>query len=759
MNFTVLGLFAGIVSVQQWARLPGAWEWLAIILMAFLFGYRRWRLACYFMLGVIWASVYAGWRLSDRLSDEWQGKDVAVQGYILSLPKHQDRRISFDFIVTQAPQGIPGKLRLNWYSSKVSVQAGQRWDMTLRLKKPHGRGNPGGFDYEAWLFAHHIGATGYVRPKPVPRLLEPHATIASNLARWRQTISDGLDVALPNSDSLGVIKALSIGSQDAISRRQWDLFRATGIVHLMVISGTHISLLAGLVFLGAKRLWVWSGILAISPQVAAALTAWTAAVFYTALAGFSIPTQRALLMLTVGLWAIVWQRNTAPMQVLQIALLSVVLFDPLSPLSLGFWLSFAAVALLIYISSGRLGKAGYWREVSKLHLAMALGLSPLLIVFFQQVSVVAPLANWVAVPVVGLLLTPLALSAAFTAVFAPSVASLLLWPADKILQGLSWLLQQMAAWTLATVSCQPPPWYALMFAGLGVLLLLAPKGMPSRYLGPFLLLPIFFVDVDKPKPGQIWFTLLDIGQGLAAVVQTESHVLVYDTGPKYSQQSDMGEAVVLPFLRHRGINRVDSLVISHGENDHSGGAASVMAGVQVDEVYSSASDWAEQAVGRYCKAGQNWQWDGVDFEILSPGNRSFNSENNNSCVLKVTAAQHGLLLTGDIESEAEQWLVDRYGTDLASSVLIAPHHGSKTSSHRYFLDRVKPKLVLISAGYLNRFGFPHRLVLSRYRERKIESRTTAEQGAITVKFGSGAMQVQAWRQRHKRYWMDGNTND
>jgi competence protein ComEC len=750
----VLVFIVGIGWVQQWARLPDILEWGVLLGLTLLLAYRRYWHLCLLVLGAIWASAYGAWCLTDRLANDLEGKDLSVQGFIVSIPKQTEHRVGFDFKLTHDNPGVPSKLRLNWYYPTQSIKAGQTWEMTVRLKKPHGRGNPGGFDYEAWLFANHIGATGYVRSKPEPRRIDTAFSITRYLAVCRQTISDRMDELLADSDQLGVIKALTIGSQDLISRRQWEVFRLTGIVHLMVISGAHIGLVAGGVFLMVRWLWARVGILAVSPQNPAALCAWLAALFYAALAGFSIPAQRAVLMLTVGLWALVWQRNTAVMQGLLMALLVVVLIDPLALLSVGFWLSFSAVALLLYISAGRLGRPGYWRRAGKLHLSMALGLSPLLLVFFQQISLVAPLANSVAVPIIGLLVMPLSLLAAATVFCWPELAYWLLWPVERLLRSLWWLLQQLADWPPASLSLTAPPWYGVLLGTLGVLLLLAPKGMPGRYLSPFLLLPLFFVKSDKPRYGELWFTLLDVGQGLAAVVQTEQHVLVFDTGAQYSQQADMGETVVLPYLRYRGIATLDGLVISHGDNDHSGGASSVLSEMSVSALYSSVPEWAERSGGLYCAAGQGWHWDGVEFKMLSPGPEPFSGENDNSCVLQISNAKHGLLLTGDIQRTAEQWLVEHYGAALASSVLVAPHHGSKTSSSAGFLGQVRPELVLIPAGYKNRFGFPHAAVMRRYKTMHINSFSTAEVGAISLKTDGAAMHVELTRKRFKKYWMD-----
>lgn len=752
MQLSILAFFSGIVIVQQWTELPQATEWLLLILLSLILYKCQLRLASIFLAGIWWAAVFAHWQLSTQLEDGLQGKDVQVKGYIVSLPHQQENRVSFDFIVTQAQDSIPGKLRLNWYYPLQVIRAGQSWEMTVRLKKPHARSNPGAADYEAWLFAHGIGATGYVRPNPSPQLIPASFRFSRLLASWRQAISERLDLALPNSEHLGIIKALSIGSQDLISPAQWQIFRATGVVHLMVISGAHISLLSGLVFYIFRRFWVWTGVFQISPQNVAALMAWLFALFYALLAGFSVPAQRAVLMLSVGLLSIVLQRNTAPLQVLLMALLSVVLFDPLALLSSGFWLSFSAVALLIYVSAGRIGKTKYWLRISKLHVAMAIGLAPLLMVFFQQISIISPLANWLAIPLIGLLLTPLCLLSALVVLVSIPLAALILWPADLLLKAFWWVLQEMAAWPMATLSCLQPPWYGVLFAILGILLLFAPKGMPMRYLSPVFFLPLIFVTADRPKSGEVWLTLLDVGQGLAAVVQTRQHTLVYDSGPKFSEHYDMGEAVVLPYLQYFGIKYIDMLMISHGDIDHSGGAASIIEAIQVKNHSSSDAKWSAELGGDLCRAGQNWQWDGVIFEVLSPAAPGFDSENNNSCVLTIKNSKFSFLLTGDIEKTAEYWLIEQYGSKLASSVLITPHHGSKSSSSLGFLKLVAPQYSLIPAGYRNKFGFPHPKVLNRHAQLGIKTLNTAEVGAIRVMATGQNLTVTANRLQNKRYW-------
>ena len=752
MNSTSLLFLAGIVAVQQFTRLPNRFEFLGLGVSCLVLLYRRnWR---FFALvsGLLWACLIGSWRLSQQLPDAYQNQQIKVQGYIAGLPQEQEQRTIFDFIVTTPSDDFPDKVRLSWYHPQLTLAAGQSWEFQVKLRQPLGRLNPGGFDFEAWLFSNHIGATGYVRDKPLPQLTRITPSIGQYFAKCRQAIADRLDAALPASAQLGIIKALTIGSQNAITQEQWRVFRITGVVHLIVISGSHISLIAGLIYLWTRQLWAWTGMLRISPQRAAAFCAWLAAVFYAGLAGYSVPTLRAVIMLSVALAAIAWQRNTAPMRILLLALVAVLLCDPLAVLSVGFWLSFVAVALLIYVSAGRLARPSYWREAGSAQWATAIGLSPLLIVFFQQVSLISPIANWLAVPVVGVLIVPPALLAVALLFIWPTFAALLLHILDYLLQGLWWVLSQMAELPLASIYCLEPPWYALGFAVAGVLLLLAPRGFPGRHLSPLLFLPLVFVAVEKPKPGEVWLTLLDVGQGLAAVIQTAEHSLVFDTGARYSDYSDMGDSVVLPFLREQGIARVDSLVISHGDNDHSGGADSILAELPVDKVISSVPEWAAREHGAYCRGGHSWQWDAVTFKVLSPPERGFLGENDNSCVIQVITAGQHLLLTGDIEHAAETWLVHEYGDNLASDVLLAPHHGSKTSSGLALLERVNPKLILIPAGYQNRFGFPHRQVTERYRQLGIPWLNTAEQGAISLRIGTESLQPTAERVKRQRYW-------
>ncbi|MCK9396284.1 MAG: DNA internalization-related competence protein ComEC/Rec2 [Methylobacter sp.] len=756
MVVSALSFLAGLMLVQQFPVLPDI-KWLIVggLLAGIIAWLRYWR-CLFFVVGVMWAIAFAMYRLSGRLPEQLEGVDLQVVGAIADLPEQDEKRVRFDFIARDGvyaaiqPAQSPAKLRLSWYYPDQQIKAGQHWVFTVKLKRVHGAMNPGGFDYERWLFTEGIAATGYVRPAPKPVLLGSDSAWSS-ISVWRQRISDRLSNALADSPSLGLIKALTIGDGNGITQEQWEVFRKTGTTHLVVISGSHIGLIAGLVYFVALKLWAWTGWLAWSPQKVAAVAALLVAVLYSGLAGFSVPTQRSVVMLSIAMTAIILQRNSRPFDTLAIAMFAVLIFDPLAVLAAGFWLSFLAVSVIVYAVSGRLGGFGYFQGAIKMHWAASVGLSPLLLLFFQQVSLIAPLANLVAVPVISLLAVPLSLLAVIAMFISSALAGKLFYFADHVLQGLWRLLAYLADIPSASINHAPPSYWALLFAVPGVLLLLAPAGIPARWLSMVMFLPLVFTDVKRPETGDIDMTLLDVGQGLSAVVQTSHHLLVYDTGAKFSEQSDMGQSVLLPFLHSQDVAKIDRLIISHGDNDHIGGAASLMRGMPAEKVLTSVPRQLSEYAPIECAAGQSWSWDEVKFTLLSP-KQAFVSENDNSCVLKIESGHGTLLLTGDIEAAAESWLIETYGEALKADVLVAPHHGSKTSSTAGFLQAVQPDYVLIPAGYRNQFGHPHKDVLARYRRVNAKWLSSADSGAITVNVKNNGFVVQGMRETKSKYW-------
>ena len=751
MTGAAASFVTGVVLLQFCSVLPDFKEICFSVMLIGIFALLHyWRLML-LSLGFVFASVMAIDRMADRLPVELEGIEQEITGEIIGLPSNNGQRVRADFKVISATTAIPQRLRLSWYYPQQPVLAGQTWKLTVKLKRPHSMLNPGGFDYERWLLMHGINATGYVRNKPEPVLIAQQ-TRWQNISVWRQSIAQQLSRLSDKHKNISIIKALSIGDRQDLSVSQWDIFRRTGTIHLMAISGLHIGLVSGLVYFVVLRLWAFTGILKFSPPQIAAVSALAAGACYAALAGFSIPTQRTLIMLTMVMSAIILQRHTRASNTLALALIVVVILDPWSVLSSGFWLSFLAVAVIVFSLAGRLKKPNYWIASIKIHWVTAVGLSPFLLLFFQQVSLVAPLANLIAVPVISIFVVPTALLSMLLLTIFPSLASGLLLIIGDVLQWLQDFLQLLAHSSYAHWEAPEPEFWSLFFALPGVLLLLSPKGVPGRFLGVLLFLPMLFFKPDRLDPGAVSLTLLDVGQGLAAVIQTEHHLLLYDTGAKYSDRFDLGRSVIIPFLKSQGVKQVDMLVISHGDNDHIGGANTVLQEIKVAKILTSVPKQMETFSAHACASGQSWVWDKVIFEILSPKTPGFSSDNDNSCVLQIKSAHGTILLTGDIETPAENWLLARYGKALAADVLVVPHHGSDTSSSEQFINQVNAKLALIPAGYRNRFGFPHKQVVERYQQKQIRLFNVSDHGAIKVTLANGSKIIATQRGKHMKYW-------
>lgn len=737
--------------VQQLQRLPDLKGLMLIAILLSICLILRVRALGMLVLGVFWASSYGHLMLSGRLPEELEGQIVRVEGEITGLPKIDTKRARFDFKVKQDREGIPDKIRLNWYFPSVSVKAGQQWILFVKLKRPHGSFNPGGFDYEQWLLAEGIGATGYVRLTPAP-LLTGTSSMGLSLARWRQAVAGHLERLAGRYENIGIISALTLGDKQHLTRRHWDIFRNTGTVHLMAISGLHIGLVAGLIYWWVLKFWGWTGILQFSPQKIAAVFSLLAALFYSAMAGFSVPTQRALVMVGVAMVALLLQRNTRPLHALALALWAVLLLDPLAILSPGFWLSFLAVGFMFYVLSGRLNPGRVWLVSLKIQWVLAIALAPALLFFFQQFSLVAPIANAFAVPIVSLLVVPLSLLSVVFEFSVPQLAEPVFFLINFILRGLMFGLDYLSALSWSVFKTFQPSMWSLLFAGLGVLLALAPRGVPGKRLGWVMFLPLFFGQQERLQPGEFSMTLLDVGQGLSAVIHTASHTLVFDTGAQFDTGNDMGSMVVLPYLRHRGVEKLDALVISHGDNDHIGGADSLFKEATVNAVFSSVPALIHSNLARQCTAGQTWRWDQVSFKMLGPSAHGFMSENDNSCVLKIVSRHGSVLLTGDIEQKAEKWLIERYHQQLKSTVLVVPHHGSQTSSSLDFLRQIQPEIALIPAGYKNRFGFPHQKVMTRLNQQSRRVMNVAQEGAILIDLKAKGVYAHSYRKREGKYW-------
>jgi competence protein ComEC len=533
------------------------------------------------------------------------------------------------------------------------------------------------------------------------------------------------------------------------------VFTRTGVNHLMSISGLHITMVSGLVF--AAALWGWrrlgTAALRFPAQKAAAVAGLAAALAYALLSGFGVPAQRTVYMLACVAVALLAGRAGSAATVLSLAAVLVLALDPWAVLAPGFWLSFGAVALIMYVSVGRVSRPGWLTNWARVQCAVTVGLTPIVIVLFQQVSLVSPIANAVAIPLVSLGVVPLTLVGLVLPV------DIVLALAAELMALCNLLLEHLSALPEAVWQQHAPPWWSLPVAAAGVIWLLAPRGFPARWVGAAALLPLVLVRQERPAPGEAWVDVLDVGPGLATVVRTANHVLLYDAGPAFSREADGGNRIVVPHLRATGVARLDGLVITHDDNDHTGGVASVLEALPAAWVASSLPDQDPRLAGARerlrCQAGQRWEWDGVAFAMLHPRaedyNRARSKDNDRSCVLRVAAAGGSVLLTADIERGAELELTERAGAALRSDVLIVPHHGSNTSSTDAFLARVRPSMALFTVGYRNRFGHPAEEVLARYARLGIESYRTDADGALLLRLAA-TRQLSAWRRVQPRYW-------
>ncbi len=777
MTTNILAFVLGVWLLQQQAVLPNlAWAPLLPLLWLagrFLPATPRELLAKVFFLGFgfFWAAFMAQLRLADALPSAWEGRDIQVVGVVAGLPVETERGLRFTFDVERVKTleaVVPAHIQLTAYSEgfgkKASdvappdFHAGERWQLTVRLKRPHGNANPNGFDFEAWLLERHIRASGYVRQEDSNRRLAERVYRPGYMVEMlRERVAQRFQAVLGERPYAGVLKALAVGEQSAISPGQWKVFLRTGVNHLVSISGLHVTMISSLVFALVYGLWRHSQRLALRlpARKAAAVAGAVAALFYALLSGFGVPTQRTLFMLSVVAVALWMGRASSASSVLALALLTVVLIDPWAVLAPGFWLSFGAVAVILYVGVGRIGRPHWLHQWARVQWAVTLGLVPALLLMFQQVSIVSPLANAFAIPVISLIVVPLTLVGAILPLDFPLLLAhqVMSW----CMVALEWLSQMPdAVWQQ-----HAPPVWTVLAAALGIIWLLLPRGFPARWLGVMGFVPMFMVSPPQPDQGALWLSVLDVGQGLAVVAQTQNHALLYDTGPRYTSDADSGSRIVVPYLRAAGIKRLDGMIVTHDDSDHSGGAASVLDAVPVSWLASSLP--ADSPILPHarkslpCFDGQSWEWDGVRFEMLHPAWGSHADErlkkNARGCTLKVTSPYGSVLLPADIERESEAEILARAPDALAATLLVAPHHGSKTSSTEAFIRQVKPSIVIFTAGYRNHFGHPKSEVVERYRALGSRMYRSDSDGAVLLRFEKeGGVRLQTWRQERRRYW-------
>ncbi|MBI2319014.1 MAG: DNA internalization-related competence protein ComEC/Rec2 [Betaproteobacteria bacterium] len=786
MRLAIIAFALGVWLLQRQAALPGAGTLVAMGLAAAATliaarwlpwkhpGLRLGLVALAFAaMGFAYAAIFAHVRMAESLDARWEGRDLELTGAIASLPQPFDRGVRFEFDVEDASPAeaqVPGRVLLAWYNGLsreeyqevMPVRAGERWRFSVRLKRPHGNANPHGFDYEASLLERGIRATGSVRPRGTAERLEdfvPRPAYA--IERLREAVRERFWDALPEHRYAGVLIALAIGDQRAIEPPDWEIFTRTGVNHLMSISGLHVTMVSGLVaalamfgWRRAERLALW-----LPAQKAGALAGFAAALAYCLIAGFAVPAQRTLYMIGVVALALYLDRFSTASRVLALALGIVLLLDPWAVLAPGFWLSFGAVAVIFFVAAGRARQPHWLAQWGAMQWAVTVGLAPALLAMFQQVSLSSPLANAAAIPLVSLVVTPLAL---LGAVLPVPLADWTLALAHWLLEALMHLLRWLAALDAAVWRQHAPAAWTLPLALAGVAWLLLPRGFPARALGLLLLAPMLAVAPPLPSSGALWLTVYDAGQGLAVLLRTRNHALLYDAGPSWSPDADSGSRIVVPALRGAGIRGLDALVVSHDDTDHSGGALSVLRAVPTGQLWSSlpASDPITQvpAYRLPCLAGKAWEWDGVRFEFLHPPPAMLadptEKANNLSCVLKAYAPGGAALLSGDIEARGEAQMVGASGDALRSTVLVAPHHGSNSSSSPAFVAAVAPELAVFAAGYGNRFGHPRPEIVERYRAQGARTLRTDSLGAVEVRIDTDGWSASGYRMRERRYWRE-----
>jgi competence protein ComEC len=736
-----LALLAGVLTVHlQAAPPPDAVVGAAALAATAGFAWRRLAWPAAYVLGLVLATLTARAIVADRLQPHLAGEVLQVTGLVVAVPIRRADGVTFELApephLEPRTPSLPSRLRLAWYDGPYGPagrpEPGERWRFSVKLRPPRGLSNPGGFDAEQRAAIDGIGATGYVHDETEPRRLA--VTPAHPIERARNALARAIGEATAGSPSSGLVQALAVGVQDAVPDEQWQLFRLTGITHLVAISGLHVTLFALVVATGVRyafrlpplgRFVRWR----VAAEVGLGLSA---ALAYSLLAGASVPTQRTVLMLAVYGLAKLGRRHVAPQTLLGGALIVVLLLDPLAALTAGFWLSFGAVAAILAVSVGRLRAPGLVGTFAITQAAVTVALAPPSAGLFGGLTWAGTVANVVAIPAYSFVAVPLVLlGTAFEPLLPSFAAGAWRWAAAFL--DLQWpALEWLAA--LPGVGWSPvrPPVGWLLLGLVGALAALAPVPWHARTLATAVVAAMLAGRAERPRHGEAWVTVLDVGQGLAVVVETRSAVVLYDTGPAYPGGGSAGESVVVPYLRHRGWSRVHTLVVSHGDSDHSGGAPAIVDALPVGRRIGSAP---EMPIA--CRAGDRWSIDAVRFEFVHPDEGRY-GDNDGSCVLRVSAGAHRALLTGDITAAVEGLLP---AGAVRADVVTVPHHGSRTSSSEAFVAAVQASHAVASAGHANRWKFPRAEVVQRWEVSGARVVVTAHEGAVRYVLGGRALRT------------------
>lgn len=756
MPLTVLLFFLGMLIAKEFPYLPmlGFSTFSLILSIILLFAPIKWLRYCAISLaGCSWFLLYAGLSMN-IIPAHLENKPLIVRGYIKSMPFTKNNTTIFVFETSQIEQtNYRYNLLLHWRDNLQKLHVGEEWQLLMNIKRPHSLMNLGSYDLEKNYFQKKLQASATVISSVSNKKLTT-LTMRYPIEQLRAKILENVAI-LKNEKFFGIILALTIGVTDYITPQQWHVFRATGTNHLVAISGLHIGLLASLFAKLSGILWgrLPHAALYLSTRKLQLLVGAIMATGYGILSGWAPSTQRALIMLYVFLAGLFLKRKVSTYQSLLLSLGIIILCDPLALLSLGFWLSFLAVACLIFGLNYRIGKTHWWWQWGQPQWVVAIGMMPALIGFFGQVSLISIVANVVAIPTFSFIIIPFSLIGVSVLLFAQPLGDAILRVALWFLNLIWQLLENLSSYSCFVIKYTFVSvlhnWVAKFASGISLL----PQGLLGKFMTFCWWLACYSWEAQSLAPGQLQLVVFDVGQGLAALIRTEKHTLVFDTGVKVSEDFDMGKAVVLPYLFAKGIKKLDLMVISHDDNDHIGGAKSILKEIPVAKVITSVPKRFKPEA-TFCQEGLKWHWDGVGFQFLSPSRELDFKGNDRSCVLKITANSKGILLTGDIEQKAERFLVNAHRKELESDILVVPHHGSKTSSSNNFLDAIAPTYAIFSYGYLNRYHHPRSLVIKRYLSRKVKLLDTVRSGAITMTFASDSaiVAIQEYRKKYHKFW-------
>lgn len=820
MRLAITAFIAGGSLLLFLPKVPESWLYASVItgaLCLFIIYFSRNSsiakklaiMSLLFTLGFAWNARYADNRLENILPIELEGKEFSLEGRVAALPQSNSSGAKFAFEVDRAIAGkeiiqhFPKRIYLSWQPAWRNPQEipevipGQRWKLKTKLKRPYGSLNPYTFDFERWSFHQDFGASGSVRSGEL--LMNRDIAwldfeLRMELARWH--LRKKIQSMLPgDARYVGVLIALVMGDQNAINQDDWQVFNATGIGHLISISGLHVTMLAGVGASLATFIWrrrTWPLIAPVSKV--AAVSGFATAFIYAWLAGFQIPAQRTMYMVGVVAFALWTGRNPRSFDIWWWALAFVLLIDPMAPYTPGFWLSFGAVAAILYAMGDSQGLLGiptgkelevHWmqrvfqalREACRVQAVVTLALLPFTLFWFYQVSIVSPIANAFAIPLVSYIVTPLAIAGALLPEF---ISPYLLLPAHGSMEYLANTLEWMAGWSWSVVWSRQPEWWMLLLSGCGIIYAIRPGDIGETWKGRLLAItlsaPLFFWPSQfnaHLNQGEFRVIVLDIGQGTAVLIETANRRLLYDTGPIQGKKDDAGQRVILPYLRGRGISQIDRMVISHSDSDHIGGAASLLKQIQFGSMMGSLPSanpllqnlQARKIPALPCRFGQRWEWDGVEFVIWHPHEETVFAEqypgkpNEMSCVLEVRNQQSSLWLTGDVERQGEAEITERLDKKMLQEIgdreliFMAPHHGSKTSSSLALLKRLEPNQAFAQNGYRNRYGHPHPDVIARYLGLGIPFYQTPQTGAQTWLFKSNEKsKMRFLRDEARRLW-------